>query len=824
MQGDESAALPASFTMDVMRLLAALAMFAIIGQCSTAHGQTLIRMMAGPSQGIPPKEATDPRSVARRAVFEEFQKQNPDIRVVNAGGLELKGERAESGFLMAMAGDTAPDVFYVNFRQYYNFIDQGFCRRLDDLVARDPDVLGRANPTVLEVLRSYDGNLYAIPWFQVAIALYYRKDHFLDAGLDPNKPPRTWDEFIEYGRQLTVPGRSGFAFSIGLGGRAYHWSNFVWQAGGEIVEQAEGGYSRSAVASPEGAVALDFYRRLAVETWQGDDGKQSGPIALLTPSLTPDINEGKVSMWLSYTNDVVLNMLDINPSLLGIAALPAGPAGHANEINAGMWAINAQLKDPEKLEACWKFIKFFAGDDAARINTQRFVENGLGNLVNPTWLKKYGYEDLVGQVDPNYVAANEELFRTGHPEPYGRNTQQVYVVLDSALDRAKLEPNTPAIEILSDVAKEMDQKLLGYTPVEELKQQRLYAMGFVVGVGLCALAGGIWAWRRRKTAVFVERLPAGVERSKLLRFMSWCLAPAVLSILVWAYYPLARGLVIAFQDYRVIQGTTWVGLDNFIAVFSQPIFWKALMNSFLYVGLSIAIGFFIPIFLALALNEIPRLKVFFRTVFYLPAMTSPIVVALLWRQFYEKSETGILNSLLAPLIDIYNKLFAEAHWFFGVALNPIPKGIDWLGNPSLALFAVVLPGIWAGAGPGSILYLAALKNVPSERYEAADIDGASWWQKARWITLPSLRPLILINLLGVFIAGFKAMENIFVLTGGGPLYATQTIGLEVWTNAFMFLKFGYATAAAWVMGAILIGFTMLQIRHLMSVRFTTAKL
>lgn len=812
--------------MDVMRLRAALAMFAIVGTCALAHGQTLIRMMAGPSQGIPPKEATDPRSVARRAVFEEFQRQNPDIRVVNAGGLELKGERAESGFLMAMAGDTAPDVFYVNFRQYYNFIDQGFCRPLDDMVAQDPTVLQRANPTVMEVLRSYDGKLYAIPWFQVAIALYYRKDYFLDAGLDPNRPPLTWDEFIEYGRQLTVPekGRNGFAFSIGLGGRAYHWSNFVWQAGGEIVEKAEGGFSRAAVASPEGATALEFYRRLAVETWPGEDGKPKGPIALLTPSLTPDINEGKVSMWFSYTNDVVLNMLDINPSLLGIAALPAGPAGHANEINAGMWAINAQLKDPKKLEACWKFIKFFAGDDAARINTQRFVENGLGNLVNPTWLKKYGYEDLVGQVDPNYVAANEELFRTGHPEPYGRNTQQVYVVLDSALDRAKLEPNTPAIEILQDVAKEMDQKLLGFTPVEQLKQQRLYAMGFVGGFGLCTVLLSIWAWKRRKTVVFVERLPAGVQRSKLLRFMGWCLAPAVLSILVWAYYPLARGLVIAFQDYRVLQGTTWVGLDNFIAVFSQPIFWKALLNSFLYVGLSIAIGFFIPIFLALALNEIPRLKVFFRTVFYLPAMTSPIVVALLWRQFYEKTETGILNSLLSPLIDLYNKLFVEAHWFFGMALNPIPKGIDWLGNPSLALFAVVLPGIWAGAGPGSILYLAALKNVPTERYEAADIDGASWWQKARWITLPSLKPLILINLLGVFIAGFKAMENIFVLTGGGPLYATQTIGLEVWTNAFMFLKFGYATAAAWVMGAILIGFTVLQIRHLVGMRFTTAKL
>jgi multiple sugar transport system permease protein len=288
----------------------------------------------------------------------------------------------------------------------------------------------------------------------------------------------------------------------------------------------------------------------------------------------------------------------------------------------------------------------------------------------------------------------------------------------------------------------------------------------------------------------------------------------VFSILVWAYWPLLHGLVIAFQDYKIMKGARWVGMDNFIAVATEQVFWRSLWNSFVYVGLTILIGFLIPLFLALALNEIPRWKVFFRTVFFLPAMTSPIVIAFLWRQFYDKSEQGILNQLLAPPIELLNRMVG----------TQIPLAHDWLGDPSLAMFAVVLPGIWAGAGPGSILYLAALKNIPGERYEAADVDGASWWHKVRHIAVPGLKPLILINLLGVFIAGFKAMENIFVLTGGGPLYATNTIGLEVWKNAFVFLKFGYATAAAWVMGAILIGFTVVQIRYLTKLRFTAARL
>jgi multiple sugar transport system permease protein len=300
--------------------------------------------------------------------------------------------------------------------------------------------------------------------------------------------------------------------------------------------------------------------------------------------------------------------------------------------------------------------------------------------------------------------------------------------------------------------------------------------------------------------------------------MVLCLVPATISLLIWSYYPLGKGLTIAFQDYKVVKGAEWVGTDNFINVFSSPIFYQSLWNSFVYVGLTIAIGFFVPILLALALNEIPRFKVLFRTIFYLPAMTSPIVISLLWRQFYDKSPEGLLNTILAPVIALVNPVLNFLH------IAPLAPTHDWLGDPSLAMLAVVIPGIWAGAGPGSILYLAALKNIPGERYEAADLDGASWVQKIRFITLPGLKPLILINLLGVFIAGFKAMESIFVLTFGGPLNATHTIGLEVWKNAFMFLKFGYATAAAWVMGAILIGFTILQIRSLLKMRFTTAKM
>jgi ABC-type sugar transport system permease subunit/ABC-type glycerol-3-phosphate transport system substrate-binding protein len=785
-------------------------------ELGTPENPITIRMLGG-AFGLPAPDASDPRSLARRAVFDEFHRLNPGIRVINAGGLELYGDRAEAQVMMAMAGDTAPDVLYVNFRTYFDYIEQGFCRPLDDLIEAQPGSFDRVHPRIQETLTSFDGKVYAAPFYQVAQALYYRRDHFIQAGLDPSKPPRTWDEFISIGRKLTESAkeRNGFVFASGLGGKAYWWTNFVWQAGGNVLEPAERGYARSVVGTPEAAKALDFFKRLTLETWTDSKGAKKGPIAKVSTSWSDDVNQGKVSMWFGYTNDLLLSITEIPPSVLGIAAMPAGPAGSVGEINAGMWAINSAVKDPKKLEACWKFVQFFVSQQAAKVSTDQFVNQGLESLVNPQTLIEMGYEDLARKVDPSYVEANKNLFERGHPEPSGRNSGQVYAVLDSALDRALIDPKTDSLQILKEVEAEMNRQLLGYIPPEEMQAKRGWAAGIAISLGvILSILGGLWVRRlwTKRTGMQWD-LPPVSRGPKVAFFLFAAILPAALSVLVWSYYPLIQGLVIAFQDYRVTQPPTWVGLDNFISVFTQPIFWRSLFNSFLFVGLSLGIGFFLPLFLALALNEIPRFGTLFRVLFYLPAMTSPLVIAFMWRWFYDKSPEGLLNSLVAPVVVSLNGLLGQ-NW---------PTSFDWLGDPKLAMLSVVLPGIWAGAGPGSLLYLAALKNIPEERYEAADLDGANWWKKITRITLPSLTPLMLINLLGAFIGGFKAMENVFVLTGGGPLYSTHTIGLEVWTNAFMFLRFGYASAAAWVMGGILIGFTIIQLKQMTRMKFSTAR-
>jgi multiple sugar transport system permease protein len=219
------------------------------------------------------------------------------------------------------------------------------------------------------------------------------------------------------------------------------------------------------------------------------------------------------------------------------------------------------------------------------------------------------------------------------------------------------------------------------------------------------------------------------------------------------------------------------------------------------------VTFTAPIILAIMLSEVPRGKVFYRTLFFLPQVTSGLVIALIWKMMYDPSPAGLMNQFILLLDQIP-----------GVHLEPQA----WLQNPSLAMIAVVLPGAWASMGINSLLYLAALKSVPEDTYEACEIDAGGIWTKLRHITLPVLMPLIIINFIGTFIATFQNMGNIFLLTFGGPGEATMVVGMRIWIEAYNNLRFSMATSMAWVLGACLIGFTYLQMQMLKRVEFRKA--
>jgi len=309
----------------------------------------------------------------------------------------------------------------------------------------------------------------------------------------------------------------------------------------------------------------------------------------------------------------------------------------------------------------------------------------------------------------------------------------------------------------------------------------------------------------------------------------------------------------AFSDWRAAGENRFLGVVNFVSILSSPEFWHILLQTIIFVGLSLALGFGGPIILALLLAEVPRGKHLLRTVFYLPALTSGLAVALLWKLMYDPTETGFLNWLLLHMprstylilpflvmvaFAALSALFFRRREFIpGVVLlilsaglillipriQPLRRPINWLGNPAAGglwtMVCVILPAAWASAGPGSLIYLAALRSIPTQLYESADLDGAGIFAKIRHITLAELRPLVTINLIGALVGTSQAIRNIFVLTGGQPDGRTKVLALDVWYKAFIYLRFGYATALAWILASMVIGLAVYQLRRFLGADF-----
>ena len=802
--------------------LPAILLALLFAVCAVFAQSLPITLRVGGAGGfkLPDKNATDPKSRADRAIVDAFEKAHPDIRLESAQGLQIQGQAAESNLLLAFAGGSAPDVVYVNFRSSASYVQQGFLMPLDDYLKHDPATYKHISPTLLPVLRGAGrGHIYSVPYLAVVQALYYRKDMFQAAGLDPDKPPKNWDEFYACAQKITdqPKGIWGFEFPQDDPDTAYWWVNFIWQAGGEVVKKNAKGQWVAAFNTPEGVAALEFYKKLTTDPWTGKDGVTYHGVAG-HGDYAKDIVVGKSAMWFQYQSNVIANQANatlIDPSIVGIAPMPKGPTGiTANEINAYMWGISSQIRDQRIRNAAWQFVRFMASDDADRIRTKAYVESGLGNTVNPVALQKYGYEDYTSPQSKVWLKTNQTLFANGHPEPYGENMNLIYNLLGIPLGEIKQNPNADPKALLDKAAREVDTKLTGYVPPRVMQGRRegawaIFGLLLAAALGIGGWQGKRWLEARekaRRERVFSES-SAGLPRA--VHLAAWLfMLPAVLTIALWAYYPLGRGLIMAFQNYHVLGRSTFVGLDNFIDLFHQATFWYGVRNSLFYTAISLSLGFCLPIIVALGLTEVPHGKILFRTLYYLPAVTTGIAITFMWKQFEDGTAAGLFNSLL----------LSAAHLF-----GRHPEPVEWLGNPKIALLSVILPAIWASAGPGSIIYQAALRSVPDEMYEAADMDGAGLWKKIWCITLPTLKPLILINVVGAVIGSFQATENILVMTGGGPLYSTQTLGLEIWYNAFLFLKFGYATAAAWIMGAMLVGFTVSQLRLMRNLRFAAAR-
>lgn len=775
---------------------------------------------------LPAREDRSIPQKANWAIVQRFMELHPDIKLEGFRGITAPGLDQEVGPLLAMAGGVAPDVLYVNFRISDSYIQQKFLYPLDEYVKKDPEIWNRIYKPVVPVIKR-DGHVWAMPYYTYVMAMAYRKDLFRAAGLDPERAPKNWDELYQYAEKLTIPEKGQYGMAVFAGPHAAWWFvDFLWSAGGEAVKEQPDGSWRAVFNDKAAVSALKFYQKLGRNRWTRD-GKTYKGVAYRDTEYDKLWQLGKIAMTFTYLNDEM--MATVNPNLVGIAPMPQGPTGlRGNELNCAMMGISSQVKDKRVRDAAWEYIKFWSSEEASRIRCKYYVESGMARFLSPKVLKQYGYTQYLKDVPKGWEQTLDEAVKSGRPEPYGHNCENIYAEMTPPLDKVWLTDNVNYKSELDKAVDHCNEKLMGVIAPKVLEFRRRVA-GVVV-FALVILFTLIFRYVIRSFSQDYASSDSGSPKGRR-RKINWrrnifaftIMAPALISVAMWAYYPLARGSLMAFQDYKIIAGTKWVGLDNFSDVLFTPQVWKAFWNSFQFMLYMLGLGFFSPIILAMMLHEIPRGKVLYRTLYYLPAVTTGLVIMFLWKFFYNPSPAGLLNRMLTAV-----NTGLLAHLNAAMTLVHIPARIPlfdtqtWLGDPKLAMLCVVLPIIWAHIGPGCIIYLAALKGIPEDVYEAADLDGAGVFQKIRHITVPFLRPLIIINFVGAFISAFRSFDFIFVMTGGGPMFSTHVAGLEIWYNAFLYLKFGYAVAMAWLLGSLLVGFTVFQLRILSKLQFKTA--
>ncbi|GAB4167872.1 MAG: hypothetical protein Fur0032_06000 [Terrimicrobiaceae bacterium] len=729
--------------------------------------------------------------------------------------------------------------------------------------------------TIPEVYRNmiqWRGDVYGVPTRIFANGLMFRRDLFKAHGLDPDHAPGTWDELFEFALQITAA-TNGSALGLHLTDSVA--DSYLLGLGGASArkETLPDGRERwvSLADSPEMVRTIEFLRRLtlvkwvigkdgrAVVVWLPDSADQPSGVRWTGDPLdtgsqvetggrtyagseirtgvvfnqiggTPTAsnvkwydlftqNPARIGMAINTTDNLAAFSANAEPSLIGFGPVPAGPDGRGVYAEGEFAGLNYILdRDPRMARLAWAVAGFLASEEYQLLTARSYAREseGIAETLPPALLERAGLATIAERIPPSlreYWNTLPGALRPGIPAKNFKAITQQYLapIYRTATNDPRFDYKAALASAREQIQARLDFAAGDYSRVNNrglvVAVIVLIVLGVLVGTGF-ALRSMIAKAREERT--LTTRGPDG--RAQVVGWV--LLAPAMLLISLFSYYPIFKALPIAFQDYSVTGTAPWVGAANFVEVFSNPATWTSLLKTAYYMSLSIGIGFLAPVVLAILMSEIRAFRYFLRTVYYLPAVVAGIVMLLLWQRFFEPTSTGMVNTLYLGVINGWNALVPPS-------MEIAAKPLDWLRDPVWGIPSVVFIGIWGGMGPGMLIYLAALKSIPEDLYEAAEIDGASWRERFIHITLSYLRPLLVINLIGAVIGAFQASGNILALSGNFP--ATYTFAVHLWFETFGLGNFGVGTALSWVMAAILMGFTLYQLRILRSVEFRRAQ-
>jgi len=763
-------------------------------------------------------QAITPNDKGLDALVREFEARNPDIKVRLLG--MGAGAMNPQKLMTAIVGGVPPDIIKQDRFTISDWASRGAFRSLDDLIARDRGT-DRTTPIPEDYYPAawdevvYEGKTYGIPIGADNRVLYYNKNIFREsadelraAGLDPDRPPRTWSETLAYSKVLTKRKPDGSLLRAGFIPNFGNAWLYIYSFQNNAPFLTPDGRTCT-INSPEVREALQFmvdgYDLLggAENSTKFESGfKGEADDAFLT---------GKVAMVIN--GDWVLSGYFTYAPALDFGTAPAPVPDDrfhkrgrfANEPDTFItWSGGFSYAIPRgarNVEAAWRWIKFSLSTEGRMLEmrAQNDLEKSRGRRYIPRVLAHKESNDLALKEFANGTSSHDKAlamhismmpFASMRPATFA--AQVLWDEHVRAADQAMRRYQSPTEAL--DAAQAKVQRILDEVnnkdqyPVADLRVPMILGATLLVGVA----AMGIVMFRRQRLGRIGRQ-----EATAGYLFIS----PWIFGFIIFTIGPMLASLYFSFTQYNVLSEPRWVGLKNYSDLLQAdaPILMKAFGNVLYLAGVGIPLGMITAIAVALLLNTGVRGLRFYRTAFYLPAIVTSVASLFLWVWLLNPDPNrGLINAL----------------WQYTVGTWFGTQAPGWLSSEAWAKPALILQGLW-GAGSGMILWLAGLKGIPTTLYEAASIDGATPRQQFFSITLPQLSPLIFFSTVMGFIGTLQTFDNVYIITGGlssGPNDSLAMPVYHLFNNAFNYFRMGYASALAWVIFLIIIIITLIQFK------------
>jgi multiple sugar transport system permease protein len=751
-----------------------------------------------------------PESAGLDAQVAEFERRNPDIELslLSMGAGAMNPQK----LMTSIVGGVPPDLIHQDRFTIGDWASRDAFQALDAFLEADKST---SHPVRAENYYAaawneavYEGRVYAIPTGIDDRLLLYNRKLFREAGLDPNRPPRTWDELKSYAKRLTKLNPDGTYQRIGF---IPNWGNswlylYSWQNGGDFMS-ADG--RTNTLDNPHSVGALQYMREL-YDMLGGYDKVNIFQSGFQSNEQDPFFT-GKIAMVINGSwnlNNIARYAPDLD---FAVAPAPvpaerlAGKGRFAGQPKFITWTGGFSLAIPKGArhpKEAWRFLKWMTSEEAAL----------LGAAAQKKFSQSKG-RPYVFDLSAN-SRINHSLLQAFPPEnPRLRTAQKAFIDI---LPAAKYRPVTFVGQSLWDAHVRAFERACQHaqTPKEALSEQRklvqkeldkalvreslpLFSFTKPVAIisllSLCGLAFGTVNIRRQLGHSRMAR------REALAGYLM--AAPWIVGFLLLTAGPIVASLLLAFCDYDVLHEPRYAGFANFETLFTddRELIGKAFYNAAYLSVIGIPLGMATGLGIAMLLNMNVKGMAWYRTAFYIPSIVPAIASAVLWAWILAGDPgKGLLNALWkATLTD----------WF-----GWLPPG--WFGVAEWAKPGLIIQGLW-GAGGGMILWLAGLQGIPTSLYEAAQIDGARGWKLFRHVTLPMLSPYIFFQMIMGTIGALQEFDRVYVLGGGsgsaGPLDSLMVPVLYLFNNAFRFFKMGYASAIAWVIFVVIMLLALLQL-------------